>query len=55
MHEYVDVKVKGSDPYFRKEYIRLKQILFIYSLNKKSQAEFYLLGPIFPKLWRDNF
>ncbi len=24
MHQYVDVKVKGSDPYFREEYARLK-------------------------------
>ena len=26
MHRYIDVKVKGSDPYFREEYSRLKQI-----------------------------
>ncbi|MCR5215926.1 MAG: Na/Pi cotransporter family protein [Lachnospiraceae bacterium] len=29
MHQYVDVKVKGSDPYFQKEYLRLKQIYIL--------------------------
>lgn len=36
MHEYVDVKVKGSDPYFRKEYIRLKQIYMLPELDEVS-------------------
>ena len=26
MHRYIDVKVKGSDPHFQKEYLRLKNI-----------------------------
>ena len=26
LHQYIDIKVKGSDPYFRKEYSRLKRI-----------------------------
>lgn len=26
MHRYIDIKVKGSDPYFREKYSRLKQI-----------------------------
>ncbi len=29
MHQYVDVKVKGSDPYFRKEYLRLKNVYLL--------------------------
>ncbi len=29
MHQYVDVKVKGSDPYFQKEYLRLKNIYLL--------------------------
>jgi len=29
MHQYVDVKVKGSDPYFREEYLRLKNIYIL--------------------------
>ncbi|MCR4902538.1 MAG: Na/Pi cotransporter family protein [Butyrivibrio sp.] len=29
MHQYVDVKVKGSDPYFQKEYLRLKNIYIL--------------------------
>ncbi|MCR5451686.1 MAG: Na/Pi cotransporter family protein [Lachnospiraceae bacterium] len=29
MHQYIDVKVKGSDPYFREEYLRLKQIYLL--------------------------
>ncbi len=29
MHQYVDVKVKGSDPYFRKEYLRLKNVYIL--------------------------
>ncbi len=29
MHQYVDVKVKGMDPYFEKEYMRLRQIYIL--------------------------
>ncbi len=29
MHQYVDVKIKGSDPYFRNEYLRLKNIYIL--------------------------
>ncbi|MCR5153988.1 MAG: Na/Pi cotransporter family protein [Lachnospiraceae bacterium] len=29
MHQYLDVKVKGSDPYFREEYLRLKNIYIL--------------------------
>ena len=29
MHQYVDVEVKGSDPFFRKEYRRLKSIYIL--------------------------
>ncbi|MDO4960979.1 MAG: Na/Pi cotransporter family protein [Eubacteriales bacterium] len=29
MHEYLDVKVKGSDPHFRDEYLRLKKIYIL--------------------------
>lgn len=29
MHQYLNVKVKGSDPYFRQEYLRLKQIYIL--------------------------
>jgi len=29
MHQYVDVKVKGSDPYFQEEYRRLKNIYIL--------------------------
>jgi len=29
MHQYVDVKVKGSDSYFREEYLRLKNIYIL--------------------------
>lgn len=29
MHRYIDVKVKGSDPYFQQEYLRLKGIYIL--------------------------
>ncbi len=29
MHQYVDVKIKGSDPYFMQEYLRLKDIYIL--------------------------
>lgn len=29
MHQYVDVEVKGSDPFFRKEYRRLKNVYIL--------------------------
>jgi phosphate:Na+ symporter len=29
MHRYIDVKIKGSDPHFQKEYLRLKNIYIL--------------------------
>ena len=29
MHRYIDVKIKGSDPHFQKEYLRLKSIYIL--------------------------
>lgn len=29
MHQYIDVKIKGSDPHFREEYLRLKEIYIL--------------------------
>ncbi len=29
MHRYIDIKVKGSDPHFREEYLRLKHIYLL--------------------------
>lgn len=29
MHEYIDIKIKGSDPNFKKEYLRLKNIYIL--------------------------
>ena len=29
LHQYLDVKVKGSDPHFQQEYARLKKIYIL--------------------------
>ncbi len=29
MHQYIDIKLKGNDPYFQKEYLRLKSVYIL--------------------------